>query len=464
MKYNIRDNVEKGVLLKENIIHLFPNRFDYMPSYEKTEIDFSRLNEPVNALLEKLTATSHDSRNSLKWKLLQLRSLAEKEVLINSVLEQYSVGRTAIADGFDQYFEKIQMYRTAVLNKNTKETIQSLRLGGELDSLDQEFDPDFMSQMKDEASAFVYSDNAVDVLALRNRVQGLISEAANLRSELEQIPNIKRHDQIVFGKESISMLSFLTGIYERKLEMINLGYQAEISGIIERHRARYKRYLSEIGELKDKRRRFLWGITGIVILLGLLSFVAYRFYGIGSPTTLVGEIFLAIATGLFCQVVAVAIFDVKMNFGRISADFGARFSEESRAEILAALDENFWEVLASKIEGKTAVNVAVLRNVFRGKVDPVVAKRLEICQDQQNKYNEIGKRFDVLLKSYKDALTEFYTVYSAVFADIDGNTLELSKTTRKVKELAIKPSFDLLEETMNNLIGVRSELLRIRSH
>jgi hypothetical protein len=52
----------------------------------------------------------------------------------------------------------------------------------------------------------------------------------------------------------------------------------------------------------------------------------------------------------------------------------------------------------------------------------------------------------------------FHNKHSLIFQEPENNILKIGLITKHIKETAIKPSFDLLKETTDNLVNVKSQI------
>jgi predicted GTPase len=460
VKYNLEKNVESANLLKEDIAHLFTARLDYEFPEQTLEIDFSKFHDTMDSINSRLISILYEVKGAIRYQLNHIKTITSKEELINRLAKLYSSGRSAIYENFAEYFDKIEMYQSAVLTKNTKETIEKLRIGGQLDALDKNFSESFMSGMKTKAVDSVYEPFDKPVDELRQKGEQLNRTVMELKKGLEGV-SVNKEELTKLPKDIINVSALIGEISQKKEQVINLIYQDKLVDVIDSHRQNYRKYEDHLVELKRYRRKqfFIWGLS--ILVLCIVGFVLYKTSSLASPTTSLGEIIISIGSTLLLDSFILLIVHFKTSIKRVKNQKEKEFVAKAKADILQEFSESFWDDLTKKVGENIEVNNGYVRDKIGGKIHPIIDGLLLGYQKTLEELLAVHKSMESNLQIYKQDLTNFYNKFSLIFSQSDSNSEKISAITKEIKEQSIKPSFELLDETWNGLHRVDQKIKKL---
>ncbi len=463
VKQNLLSNISEGNVLMENISHLFPGRIDLSIGSQTLDVDFSKLNDYEASYLRVVTDLILDIRSDMRNKLGQIRSQITKESLIKLLDQLYEQGKTNISENFDQYFERIQMYRSTVLTRNTKETIEKLRIGTQLDELDDEFSDDYISAMKAQAIMEVYFDNNSEISDLQQFCETINSALWEIRKEVDNLSIPLSFEKNSLGKEGIDLSQYVITLISTSESSLNRIYQSRLNELLEQHTENYGNYIKSISELKKTRRRQMLKWTLVAGLCTILFYIGLRFSNIIKPPTIIFDIITGLAATVIGNVIGYIFSMLKADIKKLSAINTDKFIKQEKNELLQMFNEDFWDELSKKaIEPRTDANPIFLRNLFNKKLEPIILNINFKYQVILTELQTANKKMISLIEKYREKLDFFYNKHIVIFQDTDNNVGKIEQITRRIKETAIKPSFDLLNETTNNLENVKREIQDLR--
>lgn len=463
IKQTIFENISANELLIEHISHLFPGRLDFDLQSQLFEIDFARMNDSTKSYSTKVSSILNDVKVGLKNKTHQVRTIIPKELIINSIKEIYEAGETAIYYNFDQYFERIQMYRSTVLTRNTKETIEKLRIGTQLDELDDDFEDDFISEMKKNAFQEVYFANGEAIDNLQNNANSCLSKVTEIRGHIDaiDISSVGAADELL--KENMDFSLLVNDLIRQKETVINSIYQDTLLKVTEHHTSIYNDYKGNLDKIKKKRKK---SMTKWAIIVGLICAFVYAsliFSKVIAPQDVTSQILLGLTVTIIGNVAGLVLVKFKTDIKAITSLSKDNFKKRAQSELLQFFNESFWEDLSKKMTDEKAQG----KSLF---IKEELTKRIKPLIDATNNRGQI--LLDDLLKAnislcneintYKTKLTAFYGKFSAIFLNAEMNLEKIGTITKKIREVSLKPSFDLLEETTSNLQDVKLKIENLK--
>ena len=351
------------------------------------------------------------------------------------------------------------MYRSTVLTRNTKETIEKLRIGTQLDELDDEFSDDFMTEMKTKAIAEVYFSNNNDISDLQIFIEKCNTENQLVKNEIDKVIISNDLTHQFLSKEKIDISQLISGLITKGEELINMDYQNHLHTVLEKHRSNFNSYKNSLSEIKKKKRRGIIKWTFLAGFAFIIGYLGLRFSNLINPSTITSDIII----GLVCTVIGNIsgwLFGIfKTDVKKITAQNKEQFVNKERNELHQLFGEDFWEELSKKVtEPRTDIDYTFLKNIFIEKCDPILSEittRKQLILDDLFTYY---KNLNLVINNYKTKIEQFYNKHLLIFQEPDSNIEKIGRITRHIKETAIKPSFDLLKETTENLENVKLKI------
>lgn len=459
VKQRVLSNINEENILMENISHLFPGRIDFDDVSQGLDIDFSKLNDYSKSYQNHILEQIQETKNVVRNRMAQFKNLLSKEALIKSIIHLYEEGNKNIYENFDQYFEKIQMYRSTVLTRNTKETIERLRIGTQLDELDDEFSDEFISEMKEKAVSQVYFFNEEKIINLQKYNGEVNSKLKDARNSIDNLPSQFNADIQQVEKETIDVSSVSRSLINYGQAEINKIYQERLNNALEEHVSNFNAYVKTTRNIKKNRKRRIWKWFLIISVSAILGYIGLRFSSVIKPQTLTMDVIIALGTTALGNLIAYIISLFKLDVKKIGIKNKEQFLKQERNALLQQFNEDFWEDLSKKVsEPRTNTDSSFLRNLFSQRIEAALT---EIGKNGQAIMEEIHKenlRIKTLISEYNTRTDTFYNEHALIFKHAEKNIFEIEQITKHIKETAIKPSFNLLKETSDSIEMVKAKI------
>jgi predicted GTPase len=458
----IFENISNKDLFVNDLSHLFPSRIDIDYSEPSIEIDFSKLNFEHKEFSDALNSVLFSEKTRLRTKAISIKGFLNKELLIKQTDLLYREGNNVISDNFDQYFEKIQMYRTSVLNRNTKETIEKLRIGKQLDGLEVEFPPEFISEMKEKATLQVYYNNELDKNELLDKKNICLDEINDLRVKSDNLAFKKEAVWDLLTKENHNVAALFQEMSNTTEIGINLVYQNKLQSAMEQHSLSFSEYQTKSKEIeKGRKRRIIFWVLGFT-LIGVILYFCLKYFSILPPATLGIQILIGIGVNAIFPLLGLLIGRVRNDLKILLTDNKNTFLNSQRAKLFQAFSESSWDEIGKKIpDFKNENNLNSIVHALNEKGDPIIQAVLDEKQQSFLQLIEIDRQINTELKKYQNQLMTYYNKQSVIFKEETKNLENIGMITKQIKETAIKPSFDLLQETSTKLDQVRLKIISV---
>ena len=459
IKHSILENITKGDIMLENLSHLFPGRLDMEMQNQSLDIDFSKVNEHAKYYLNKVNEVLVDVKNSLKSKTYNYKTITTKEALIKSINQLYKQGDTIINENFDQYFERIQMYRSTVLTRNTKETIEKLRIGTQLDELDDEFSDDFMKNMKNKAISEVYFANNDNINELQKLIEKSNSNILDIKTAIDKLSISNELTHQPLGKENIEISQLTNDLVRKGEEIINKDYQNRLHKVLDIHKTKYQNYLVSISLIKKTRNTNILKWSLIVGAIFICIYLGLKFYNIISPSTVLSDIIIGLCCTAVGNIIGFVYAMFKNDVKKLTTQSREQFIKAEKSELLQLFNEDFWDELSKKVtEPRTDINFSFLKAAINKKCDPILTDINSNKQSALDGLCNLNNKLVIEINNYLEKIESFHNIHSVIFQEPEKNIEKIGLITKHIKETAIKPSFDLLKETTENLVNVKTQI------
>jgi len=459
IKYNLLDNINNGDIVMENLSHLFPGRLDFEMPNQNLDIDFSKINDHAKLYLGRVNTYLNDMKSAIRSRTYNYKNQISKELIIKSITQLYNQGENTIHENFDQYFERIQMYRSTVLTRNTKETIEKLRIGTQLDELDDDFSDDFMTEMKNKATSEVYYSNIDDINELQKVIEKSTSDVLNLKISMDKIVISNELTHHILGKENIDISLLTNDLITKGEEMVNKDYQIRLHEVLEKHKTKYNSYLFSLTQIKKLRNKKILKWTVFISCIFILIYFALKFSNIVKPSTIISDVIIGLVCTALGHLIARIYGMFRADVKKISLESKDQFIKTTKSELLQSFSEDFWDEISKKVtEPRTDINYSALKSIFNKKSDPILFNITSEKQGVLDDLNKINNEIILEIDNYKSKVNQFYNKQALIFQESEINIEKIGLITKKIKETAIKPSFDLLRETTDNLENVKLKI------
>lgn len=443
--------------LDDELMDHFPNRINLGDFEELTTIDFSRMNDVVNRYADKSFDTISYYKNAMLSKVDSIRNLAKRELVITTINENYAQGSKIITENFSDYFEMIQMYKNTVLTRNTKETIEKLRIGMQLDELDDDFPEEFKQLSKEQAISGIYFLKDEDIANHRASLNTIDHKLMDIRVSIEIIVPERHINRQNFQKEDLSISNLLQSSIQESEEQLNLAYREKLLQFVEDHSRLKSEYSLATGSHQKHRKKVILKWTLLTGALMLILYVGLLNYEVIMPTTLFWGIIIGLITTGIGNVLGFGFGSFKADVGKMLVKHKQQFSDSIKEKFKARFDEEFW-IEFSKISPDGRGRMQQFINEFNNRLTPIITqinnKNQFILSTLQNKNTEIKSCID----DYNSKINLLHNKFQTLFIDPEKNLEKIKAITLMVKTKAIEPSFELLENTKSNLEEVKHQI------
>ena len=463
IKFNISENIKQMDSVESNLVLLFPTRIGFQLEKTAIDVDFSKVDDLLNGLLQKINDIIQGNKNLLRGLLNQLSLICNEPRLIKSLEEQYKTGAASIIDTFSQYFERIQMYQSTVLSRNNKETIEKLRIGTQLDELDDRFDEAYMETRTDEAILRIFPDTIAKRLAFTQQLAVHSRTAGDIRNKLNDIDRLRREENEPLGKGQMDVSDLISQLTQAKETNINKLYELRLDETLNAHHGAFIRFEDEL-EKKRKNRKwiiFKWTIVSGLITLGI--YIILRYLNYLSASTMTASILAGISANLIGDLLGFVYSSLKNDTKKITANSTKEFLSIQRTFLYHQFDETFWDSLTAALtkDNLSQWHLAIMKSSYQV---PILEAWQKLIGSGQILHNELVisiKQSNELIEKIKHYEKAFFNDFLPVFADTEYNAAIIEEITRQIKEVSIKPLFDLLENITKKLQGVKTEIIDV---
>jgi len=463
LKYHFNESIEKSNVDIDSIEHLFPGRLDLSTQLDTIEVDFARISDTLKEYDDAAYFVLNNLKVAIRSSLGSIRQHANKQFLIKALTKNDTEGRDVINGSFDSHFDKIQMYRGAVLTRNTKETIQKLSIGAQLDILDTEFAEEFMKEKKRDVNDSIYRISERDLNEFKAKVEAILAQALEARDKTDKVSIQNVYNSLAtLGKEKVNVAAYVQSVINQRELVANTLYQQQLGLVLDDHMSKAASYKSELeSQRKQIKKNIRYWSFGLAIF-GLSLFALLKVSNIIAPPTIGMTIFLGLLTGAISHGLGIVIGRARNDLKAATNIKRDEFVKARKAELYMAFSDSYWEDLGKKtIDEKPAESNAFLVEKYSARVNPIVGQITDERGKKLLEFASMATLTNKILNEYKNLVHDFYKKYSVIFIDTDLNIQSISNTTSQIKEIAIRPSFELLESTTKALELVEERINEI---
>ncbi len=461
-KTDFKQRIEKGNLLRSDISDIFPTSLDLEIPAINTEVDLSKLNTTLMSYDERLKSIGDNMRHDLIRKIDVLESLIKNITILKTYQNEYSIGQSSVEENFDQYFDLIQMYKGTVLTRNNKETIEKLRIGTQLDELDQEFDETFMESMKSKVLDSIYISLDEDSIEISNAAIQYLADVSNMRLAAKKIKLDVSNPPIELKREEVELEESIVDYIDRKTSKANSHLQSELSDFYNSHSTAYDDHLKKKAKYLGRRKKTIVKWTILSGLIAVILFLVY-YFGVGIPAASYGDAILAsVIANVIGNLIGYFYSRYKNDPNKVEKQTNNEFIDKQKNLFHSRFSDVFWENYRDLFdENVTLSSSSEIRMRFQN-----VAEKWQ--QENRQKLREFKEKLDGLLSevvklsnSYFHKINSFHEHKSLVFKNLEKNSEIVKNVTQEIKDASIKPSFEILSETTKSLIDVREKIQMI---
>jgi hypothetical protein len=455
---NVLDNNDIDIVI-EDIRLVLPARIDLSGIDEILEIDFSKMDESLINYLNRLYRLADDQRIGLITRLEHFVIAINKQQVINTLDDIYAQGAATITENFDKYFDVIEMYKASVLTKNTKDTIQKLRIGKQLDDLDDEFPEQYKLTKKEDAISIIYPKKDERISQLKIKVNEIEDDSVLLKRQLSS-DNIKRDATLnsFFGKDEFKIADIME---EAKLSIeteINKLYQEKLLSAFENHRLDFLSYMDQKQKQKIIRNRAILIWTALATICGVLVYIMLLKLNMITPTSVIWTIGFGVISSGISALIANSWVRFKNDLTKMMERHKESFQIRAVAKLKSTFNEDFFNTLSLGMTDARPKKLPSLEKIYEEKL-ATITETANVTVGQI--LNDLITKNTILIEQctkYLNLVTEFHSLFIGVFSNQDENIAKIRLITQQIKQKSIEPSFMLLESTQSDLEQVKREI------
>jgi len=463
VKDKILSEFERVDLLISDISEILPKKFQLEAFSHTIDIDFSKLNDPLKKYADAVFNEVQSNRLLVLNKVESFRQTMSNQLIVKNVDQVYQDGSTVISENFSSYFEMVEMYKNTVLTRNTKETIQKLRIGQQLDELDDNFSEQFRTATKDEAIVQIYYASGPKILEFQQSLLEFDLKAGEIKNKVSDLTIVKIQNYERFQKEAVETSTLFVDFIQTIEQDVNLLYTTKRDQLVAEHKAKYREF-EQLAEVRKKdRRKAMWKWSGVAAFISLVVYlILYKFniipdntipvvIGLGLVTTLIGQLFGFFVTG------------VTKDLNKILIRYKEEFRKNAKEKLNESYSDNFWEDTAKKINDSVSKKQSAIEGIFDERLAPYYAEIHAGSNESLRTIGEQNAKLNALMDDYNNRVLIFHDLFQVIFSDPDQNIEKIKEITRRIKDKAIQPSFGLLEDTKAELEGVSKKITEIEN-
>jgi len=358
----------------------------------------------------------------------------------------------------NNFFQNVELYRSGVFSHTTKESIATLGIGQQLDTLETEFTEDDKETYAVTASNDLFPGSPELIQLAENtgreiaqKTQEAAEEARAIRIERPEDNQAALQDAITSAREGFR--TELREALQSEVDRFCGGLSVTIASLIVSAKTKCDSGLMLLRNARRKRYAIAFAITAI--LYACISF-AYHLSGRPAPTSYLGEVMLNLGCGLLLEAAVLVVVKTRENAPKLLT--------QTREEIHVKLKDDVRHGLDSQLSA--LVLNSLNEQVITSQLTKIYVQALDLPSDVwQARARETLDSLRKIFLSYSSLRTAYEGVVEQVrqdasqyFVDSSRNLSVLNGVASRIRAKAIEPSFDLLAATREELLSVKTEI------
>lgn len=368
---------------------------------------------------------------------------------IDTIKEKITDYKNAAIELLNLYYNAIIMYNSAVFSFDVKNYISELGLAKELDRIESS---GFDKIKYDLLAEQILLGNYKDIISVFE------ADLTTFHPSLISIDNqIKKLDlnlsNNINNKNTFNNLTQFKPIVGDILSLINRT-KDELVGRIDTLTNGYNKQVKAIKKKRNIIRLVLFFIP--LILLGIIWLLS-TIENIQMPTSISGSSVIAI----ICSIAANVIYNIFGNYKSKVKELLDTFKNELDGEVDHIIKTALDDFKKSNKEKEVDL-VKIIKNTWIKQDNEIFQKlNIETYNNIHQEIINIRNSLQNILKNYKDLYISFFRKIKSLFNEEDNLNEKLETIAKQIKEDSIKPSFQLLNNTLNEIRMVKNEIENI---
>lgn len=405
----------------------------------------------INEFLYSFNSRIRTNLDLLKGIFEQIKKTIQAKKPLDKVQENIQKYKESSTEILDLYYSAVKMYNVVAFSYEVKSYISELGLAKDFDLLESSDTNRLKYNNIAEKALLVNYDTYTQ--NFENEIDDLIKKSDSIDSHISniQIPQKDHFDlsDIIVTKNNqtfdfqlTDIISFLTDSYSE----LSLNLQKRLSAL-----------KNDIRQLKNKRRnRYFYVFVGTSIIL-LIAYLALKLNKIELPNSILVNIGIGVFSSALVTVCS-AFFDrYNLKKEKTIKEVKENLKTENR-EIVTNLFKSFKEKNEKKKKDLESSLISKWNDYEQKLFNELFVNTYEKTNTELTNYKEELKN---LIEAYKESYTSFHNSILKLFNQQDILSESIKSIALKIKEDSIKPSFELLTNTLEEIKTVKNEISSI---
>ncbi len=352
------------------------------------------------------------------------------------------------------YFEVVQVYHVAVMSMQVRDSISKLGLGAKLDELSADLPTDLKEQAQDVAVERMFAARTQYSDQFKATCERLTSAGRAVAEQLQQAtpavlaPERSLGDGVWDADVSVAraVIADADGAFRARAAQVAGAVRGEVKIALEAMDLR-------LLDAARTRRRTILKFTGSLVGAAMLVYCVLAYLDVIGVGTVLGQVLLGIAVNFIAALVFAAIGARVWRLAPRQNQIIVDYANELRATVRKMMEE-----AAPGLSMPGATRLEIRRALGSGWQESVQKYHQDVIDPQVRGVNsvlfELTERLRGIALEYTAALDQLHQQYAGFFADPVANQQILADVAGNFKNVAIQPSFGVLEETHIDLSQV----------
>ena len=373
------------------------------------------------------------------------KSLQLKKPL-DTVNEHILKYKEASIEILNLYYDAIKMYNVVAFSFEVKNYISELGLAKDFDKLESN-DPN--KAKYDLIAEKALLDNYEELSKeYENKIDLTFTDSDNIKKNLLalNIPTdninfsevISKANEDVFDSNEISS-TLLTDTYRELINNLQNNFFDLKKDIDKLKRERYLRYFV---------------FASVPLIISIIVWFILKYKNVLAPTSFIGVVSIGIATSLVSTLIS-SIFDKYKNKKYTRIDI---FKDDLRKNSDQIIEKSFALFKQKNIDKKSELTKQLQLKWSNEEINLFKNLSQLSFSGIDNEIIEIKRNLQQLIETYKSCFTSFHEKTLNLFNSQEKFSIKIDEVASQIKEDSIKPSFQLLKNTLEEIKTVRSDI------
>ena len=418
----------------------------------------SRRSRRCNDLCESQAEALRDAAAQIKRAVKEADELRQLRSPFSDCESVLQIARESLLKDLNQFFQNVELYRSGVFSHTTKESISTLGIGQQLDSLESEFNEDDRAAFSADAVTKLFpgftelaARATTDLTALSEKLRTLTDS-----SRLFRVEGPEDNYQAIVSAASTTKSALHDEMHtqlQSDVDRLCAEVSTNVANLVVNAKADYD---EEMRAITAGRKRRYFSIAGLTALALVPVYFAYYHFHLPAPTSTLGAAALNVTSGLFVEVIALLVVKWRENFPKLAATKLEKSQVNLNEKIRASIEAELRSPQFSALNEVALISrlVQTYEYIFAATTEAWHSRATDSFRDLK----AFSEDYSTLRVAYVAFIEEVSQQCAQYFTDASKNLAILNAVAKRIKERAIEPSFHLLDETQQQLEYVKKEV------